>query len=273
MRWVTKLVNSQPSPRALFPYAVGEPPRSVFSSEPTACLTSGDQVDMQLLVPWLKNWPGPISLLVRTTTIPLSIAHRRLVHRIEEFRKSNSRSNFQVHLLHVWAHTEQSNNAYLNLARLFAPTRNIVLFPGNVSVVASTDLYREAASWSNQATTPFLLPDPDHPEYSPLAIPFDHGLWCTERFFPYNTRQSDWQECIWQFWLENYGNISTGNMKAVIQELPRPSLSKIEVRGMATFNRLRVEFRAESCELVARQLETTLGHKSLSLNRLRHICS
>ena len=111
---------------------------------------------------------------------------------------------------------------FLNLARLFAPTRTLLLVPGTpeppplssipllstarvcdpVVVQAATSGLRTgiAADKSRRAALAML---------APMLIPRDHPLWCMERFSfvpaPATPRAADWDACLWQVQLETFG--------------------------------------------------------------------
>ena len=55
---------------------------------------------------------------------------------------------------------------------------------------------------SNSSSSTSWIP----PSLSPLLIEREHPIWCTERFFT-ASREADWQECVWQFWLYSYGTL------------------------------------------------------------------
>lgn len=116
---------------------------------------------------------------------------------------------------------------FLNLARLFAPTRTLFLVPGTpkppppsfISTLSMAHLrdpvvVRVAAPGpgtgivvnKGRSTTPAVL--------SPVLILRDHPLWCTERFAfapaPSAPRAADWDACLWQIQLETFGTASLG---------------------------------------------------------------
>jgi len=114
--------------------------------------------------------------------------------------------SLSVHLLFVEPQTDDSPNMYLNIARLFAPTARVVLFPGNLSALPPPDIYspilvhplsdlHQPAILSGAASWPFPL-------LSPVVLHRDHSLWCTERFFFSGSRAANWEECLWQLSLE-----------------------------------------------------------------------
>ena len=116
-----------------------------------------------------------------------------------------------VHILHLETDIPDNPNAFLNLARLFAQTSTVALFPGNLSVVPPKTFTRSLFSkklppkpviysMRGQTSYPFS-------SLSPLILERDDPLWCTERFFPDTTRSTDWSDCLWQIWLENCGDV------------------------------------------------------------------
>jgi hypothetical protein len=36
----------------------------------------------------------------------------------------------------------------------------------------------------------------------------NHSVWCTERFFLASSRDFDWDACLWQLWLDSFGDVS-----------------------------------------------------------------
>ena len=110
---------------------------------------------------------------------------------------------------------------FLNLARLFAPTRTLLLVPGtpkppppssipslSIAHVRDPVVVRVAALGVNKGrpALPAVL--------SPMLILRDHPLWCTERFafVPALSapRAADWDACLWQVQLETFGTASSG---------------------------------------------------------------
>jgi hypothetical protein len=147
-----------------------------------------------------------------TTATPESEAHVALLKRIRAFKTHFSLPELSFHLLHLTHQDQGSPNIFLNFARLFAATKTVMLVPAGIfflpritSDVAEQELRSgsfpfivttSAANRSMFSTLPAL---------SPLIIQLDHPVWCTDRFFVDNTRLSDWTECLWQFWLDSFG--------------------------------------------------------------------
>ena len=125
-------------------------------------------------------------------------------------RLTSANTTVSLHVLRLQNQAPSNPNAFLNLARLLAPTSTVVMFPGELGSVPPKSFARTLTSntsatlavYSTRGRTAF----PFSP-YSPLLIGRDDPVWCNERFFPYISRSADWQECLWQVWLANFGNI------------------------------------------------------------------
>lgn len=166
-----------------------------------------------------------------TTAAPKSEGHVALLKRIRDFKARLSTPGLSLHLLHL-AHQDQgSPNTFLNIARLFATTKTVLLVPADISflpVIVSDVAKQEirsgslpslittsAANWTTFLTLP---------SFSPLIIQLDNPVWCTDRFFVANTRPSDWTECLWQFWLNSFGEFGKVQVtsKAPSPQIPSP---------------------------------------------------
>jgi len=66
------------------------------------------------------------------------------------------------------------------------------------------------------------------PSLSPLIIQLDHPVWCTDRFFLDNTRPSDWTECLWQFWLDAFGEFR--HVQAIIKTRYQQANSEVRLQ-------------------------------------------
>lgn len=146
-----------------------------------------------------------------TTRTP-SLNYTLILDELAALPNSRTRNlTMSVHILHLEANAPDNPNAFLNLARLFAQTSTVALFPGNLSVVPPKTFSRSLFSkrlppkpviysMRGQTTYPFS-------SLSPLILERDDPLWCSERFFPYTTRSTDWNDCLWQIWLETFGDV------------------------------------------------------------------
>lgn len=151
--------------------------------------------------------------------------HPALTHLLHHPKLNASR--LALHLLHLDPTTPEAPNVFLNLARLFAPTRTLLLVPGtpeppppssipslSIAHIHNPVIVRVAApshgagivTSKGRLATPAVL--------SPMLILRDHPLWCTERFAfvpaPSAPRTVDWDACLWQTQLETFGAASTG---------------------------------------------------------------
>ena len=150
--------------------------------------------------------------------------HPALTHLLRHPKLNASR--LALHLLHLDPTTPEAPNVFLNLARLFAPTRTLLLVPGtpkppppssirslSIAHVRDPVIVRVAAAGhgtgvaasKGRPATPAVL--------SPMLILRDHPLWCTERFAfapaPSAPRTVDWDACLWQAQLDTFGAAST----------------------------------------------------------------
>lgn len=168
---------------------------------------------------------GPVSLLVTTTVVPSSAAHVALLTKLANIHNRTPllKAALSVHVLHLHPATELHSNALLNVARLLSPGTRAVLFPGNLSSAPPKNLYKTLLSQqpsSSSALTsgrirkrrPVILTLKDHTSFpfaplAPLVIARDDSIWCTERFFAGMSRAADWEECLWQIWLANFGDV------------------------------------------------------------------
>ena len=139
------------------------------------------------------------------------MAHKALLIKIRNIRSHAIFIGLSIHILHVPSGQPKSPNMYLNLARLFALTKWTLLFPSDISAQLHSQLYAHIDSRQLASEQAYLLTSkaptyPFHP-LSPLLLARDRDFWCTERLFFENSRASNWDECLWQLSLENFGEI------------------------------------------------------------------
>jgi hypothetical protein len=84
-----------------------------------------------------------------------------------------------------------------------------MLFPANLSNVLPANLYNDLSRVPHPARKPLLITSTatsafSIPDLTPVILPRNYPLWCTERAF-LASRTSDWDDCVWQLWLEEYG--------------------------------------------------------------------
>ena len=168
---------------------------------------------------------GPISLLVVTQNSP-SALRRRVATLLDGNKLLND--TLTLHVLHVDRAAEDTPNAFLNIARLFSPTATVLLFPASLSVappssasalLAGSGLAFRPAPHAPFSDKPALLgsaapgspaPAPAYPfaALTPVLVARAHAFWCTERLFLGPSRVSDWDECLWQLWLDALGDVA-----------------------------------------------------------------
>lgn len=241
----SKLTTLSPPLIALDPYIIKA--TAVLPTDITACLWTPDS-DIDMLPAWAMRWQGEsllsipllnhdtwfsgvVSLVVTTTTTPSSSERASLLLKLAGFSKRDSQLNstLSVHILHLDPNTEENPNAFLNIARLFSQTQRVALFPSSLSSTPPKALYRTLTpqmlasaaltasaalkyrpvvfTVNGQTAFPFS-------SLSPVLIDRDDPVWCTERFFPALSRSADWEECLWQMWLENFGDLEVQQMRA-----------------------------------------------------------
>lgn len=251
---LSKLTSVYPQPLALVPNVLRA---DVDAMSVTACLWTEDS-HIDALPVWASRWKGPVSVLVTTHSAPDSLASRELVKQLEGFRRSSSMKRaLSAHILYLAPSPTQSPNAYLNLARLLSQTPLVALFPGNLSVVPPKTFQRSIASstsFSGDKPIVFSMRGRTSFPFSPLSpvlIDRDNPVWCTERFFLGLPRSADWEECLWQIWLENFGNVDVRPTTDWITEPPAYNLSSVKAK---VHHRLSSKFRSETCILATRQV-------------------
>jgi hypothetical protein len=215
-------------------------------------------------------------------------------------------SRLALHLLYLDPATPEAPNVFLNLARLFASTRTVLLVPGTpkppphssipslyIAYVRDPVVVRVAAPGprtviainKGRSATPAVL--------SPVLILRDHPLWCTERFAfapaPSAPRAADWDACLWQVQLETFGAAASDgptlqgwrwNVEPEPADLALLSVSltvswllcipkaQMEFEQSAIRRRLDVRYRVETCVLAIKRLEV-LGEEWRSGGRGR----
>ncbi|KAJ7217951.1 hypothetical protein GGX14DRAFT_357494 [Mycena pura] len=178
--------------------------------EITACAWTSDSDDsFSFLISWASRWSGPISLVMTTAVSRGSIQHEQLIQRLKSLRSHPSLNSLSLHLVHV-TNNQYSPSTYLNLARFFASSRAVMLFPADLSNFLPSKFHsnllsrihhpvRKPLLIASAATSVFSIPD-----LTPVILPRNYQMWCSERAF-LASRTSDWNDCIWQLWLEEYG--------------------------------------------------------------------
>ncbi|KAI0047521.1 hypothetical protein FA95DRAFT_1518915 [Auriscalpium vulgare] len=236
---LSRVSGIYPLPRTFQPY-VYRP--TVDPHAVTACLWASD-TDIDWIAHWLTHWKGPISLLV-TTHRPKGPARAPLPRKLSAFLRAPAfnTSLLALHVLHLDPATKSDTpNAFLNLARLFAPTANVLLVPGRTPPPAAASA-PAAASW---------------PALSSVLLPRDAPVWCTERFFtaaPGQARSADWEECLWQLYLDSFGRMPA--LREPRWPSPPTDSNAVGIPVEAAIRRrLSARYKSETCVLAQRKLE------------------
>lgn len=186
---------------------------SSLDSDITACLwTEEDRLQDTLTT--LTTWPGPMSLVIVTSAQSGSTDHLTILKRFPELMSlidTHASLGLSFHVLQVLS-SGGSANAYLNVARLLAPTDRVVLFPDGLLSHLSSNLYSSIIK--STSLQPLVLGNNSRRTYpfapmSPIVLPKDYPTWCTERFPLFRSRSLDWEDCLWQLWLESAGDIKS----------------------------------------------------------------
>ncbi|KAK7005602.1 hypothetical protein R3P38DRAFT_3038506 [Favolaschia claudopus] len=230
----------------------------------TACLWSTDNDDLNFndLASWASRWPGPISLVLVTASQPHSTSHRQLLKRLNNIKSRPSLTGVSLHLMHS-LDRQYSPSAYLNLARLFANSRTVMLFPANLTNVLPSNAYKMLSLQNRPPVKQPLLLTPSAPsafsvpDLTPMIIPRHYPVWCSERAIS-ASRASDWDDCVWQLWLEEYGlrhvNVSVAIVPEVLVNNDQAISGWARIR-----DNLRGRYRMEVCEGVIRRMSTGEG--------------
>ncbi len=147
-----------------------------------------------------------------------SSAHTSLLNRLEPLKI------FPLLSLHLLPEQNVSPNIILNLARFFALTSHVVLFPGELPSVLAVDVNAAATQYITQnGHIPAILTGKSDLRFplsplSPMILSQDYPVWCPERFFFSHSRSLDWEECLWRTWLEDQGRFGKLNISTVIQK-------------------------------------------------------
>ncbi|KAL1670029.1 hypothetical protein GGF50DRAFT_122741 [Schizophyllum commune] len=190
----------------------------------------------------------PISAVITTSATPGSPEHASLIRRLRT-SDSSKPQRLWLHLLHDSGGPPTSPNAYLNTARLFAPSKNVVLFPANIT----TSPVHVSLLQDRMQDRPILLTPrapSSFPPFSPaqIALSRDYPVWCSERFFYGGDRLADWKECLWHIWLNQFGDVDFLNVTSVAPVVRGISPADRKIRS-----RLVSRFRTETCDLFAKQ--------------------
>ncbi|THH05277.1 hypothetical protein EW145_g4911 [Phellinidium pouzarii] len=261
---LSKILPMTPQAISFFPF-VSFGRTAPRDSEVTACLwvELEDLKDIEL---WSISWQGPLSVVVVTNT-----DHNYARTLIKEIKKlSDVKDNAAFHIIQKLPHESHTGNTYLNLARLFARTRYVALFPTSPRAHVAGSLYQKVSSKissfnMSRLASPHVLSSSKYmanspipfPPLAPLLVEQMYPIWCSERFFTSPSREVDWEECLWQFWLNSFGALPTlteQDWKPLSNRTKNRPTGPLDVEELI-HRRLSNKFRQESCVLAARSLK------------------
>ncbi|KAG1734761.1 uncharacterized protein EDB91DRAFT_1250876 [Suillus paluster] len=234
---------------------------SSADSDLTACLWVEEERLHDTLTT-LTNWQGPMSLVIVTVSAQLGSTDRlNMLKRFPELMDlydTRASSGLSFHVLQVSSSSGGSANAYLNVARLLAPTDRVVLFPdGLPSHLSSDNVYNSIVR--STSPLPLVLGNNSRRIYpfapmSPVVLPKDYSSWCTERFSLFRSRSLDWDDCLWQLWLESGGEVKSAAVDGWPgEEAGKPSASNNSALSAKLRRRWTVKYRAEACALAVKR--------------------
>ncbi|KZV66829.1 hypothetical protein PENSPDRAFT_584856 [Peniophora sp. CONT] len=252
----------------------------------SACIWASDN-DLGWVTSWLTEWDGAISLLVVSRTPQISQLHDI----ISAFLRTSGidTARISIHLLQLHPSTSDIPNAFLNLARLFAPTSSVILVPGThrpltiSSLLPNVNLNTPTLVLSANDTYSAATERDD--VLSPIFLPRAHDVWCTERFFspaspePALSRSADWSACLWQLHLDSLGGLgivrtpSWHHSRAVVLQAEAGNASTLD--GII-HRRLSTRYRSESCVLAIKRQEVLVaagvGADAQGIRWLQTVC-
>ncbi|KAH8119397.1 hypothetical protein DFH11DRAFT_1501983 [Phellopilus nigrolimitatus] len=257
---LSRILQFKPQPISFFPYIVHAEPSD---SNITACLWI-ELKDLKSLCNDIGQ--GPSSVVVVTEMDP-----RQAQSSINALKAPSGVSDMaSFHIIHQLPHEIRTSNSYLNLARMFARTRYVVLFPSSTETSIPKGLNIKLAAQmsalnASRLVSPFALSSSKFTANSPIPFPplapvfveQTYPIWCSERFFTAPSRAVDWEECLWQFWLNSYGSLSTlaeTSWSSFSNKTKDSAIGPLSAEDII-HRRLSNRFRHESCVLAAKRLK------------------
>lgn len=253
-RRISRIASHQPTKSGLEPFVVFSEISGSLKG-PTACLWANDSIDLGSLVNWARYWRGPVSLVITTNFAPSASAYQNLLRRLNAIKTLPSLAYFSVHILQTNTQASLSPNIFLNIGRLFAPTDTVMMVPAEFSLVTpSAELYHSVSEHlSHHLQIPAVLTIAKEitfpvASFSPLVLPRDYPVWCTDRFFLASSRSSDWDVCLWQIWLEQQGKI--GQVNVTMSHAPGPTVILPAIVNLPSLSSVHVHTAACSSDVV-----------------------
>ncbi|KAI9571099.1 hypothetical protein HD554DRAFT_2017449 [Boletus coccyginus] len=238
-------------------------------SDLTACLWIED-ARIEEAFASATAWPGPVSLVVVTTGVPNSTGYRNLLGRLTAKHAS---TNTSVHVLYVPSVAGGSSNVYLNMARFFARTSRVVLFPDGILKSTLSSHVRWLDKLPVDRSHPVLLSNTTGRAFpprmpAPVVLPRDHPVWCTERLYMFGSRILDWDDCLWRLWLESAGEASSIAVPHFLDGLKNTTALSESPYALKTRLRWSTKYRSEACAFT---LKRSQALESMSKSEKRHM--
>ena len=240
----------------------------------------------------LVTWMVPSTKLHQVISEQLKIAVSQL--------PAESSKWLSVHLLHLPDNAELSPNAYLNLARFFSQTDLVILFPMSVlklpPLLSHQDLLTQYLASPNAVSIVSNEADANFPFHSltPVVLPQNHTVWCTERVFISDSREVHWATCLWQIWLDTFGDLTllqvpewdhpkvlsipANTTKVRLQKYSHAAW-ELKSQKNILLQRLSNNYRNETCVLARKRLATLIFNKKTTNSTmvaktewLKHVC-
>ncbi|CAE6471537.1 unnamed protein product [Rhizoctonia solani] len=152
----------------------------------------------------LESWTGldghTISVLVTTSHLPNSPAFQKLTKDVARIihPKSHLKGTIVLVSTQTWL---SNNNAYINLARLFARADWVLLVPPMLEpLLPGNNFARTMSRLGHQAQTLgssllFRSPNNQGQTMGGILIPQSTPMWCSERYYLSNVGH-EWSDCI-----------------------------------------------------------------------------
>ncbi|OAX42281.1 hypothetical protein K503DRAFT_375730 [Rhizopogon vinicolor AM-OR11-026] len=229
----------------------------------------------------LTAWPGPMSVVIVISAQSGSTGHPATLKRLLgliDLLDTHASSGLLLHVLQVSSSSGGSPNAYLNFARLLAPTDRVALFPDGLPSHLSNNLYSSIVR--STSPLPLVLGNDSRRIYpfapmSPVVLLKDYPAWCTERFSLFRSRSLDWEDCLWQLWFESGGEVKSvavdgwpGREAGILNS------SNNSVISAKINRRWTIKYREEACALAVKRSQAleTAGYADKKAFQWQKFC-
>lgn len=140
-----------------------------------------------------------------------------------------------LHLYVNPAKVTPQHNALINIARLFAPSKRVLLMP-YLPMDTNVDIMPNTIDVANTTTTVLMgridarnnLKNGTFSFDTLLLVDRDDSRWCPERFV--SSSRIQWAECLWTFWLSSLGHLETVDLSYTAKSSPDIKTAPVMVR-------------------------------------------